>query len=101
MAKFFGKKDTFYCTRSVHEELEVDPSDPGIAGVVAHVPRPQLAADSDQDPGGQVVELDPHHGAASSWVKVKEKIDDDALLSSNSNLPLVGFLQKSYNNHFC
>ena len=59
-----------HSSRSVHEELEVDPSDPGIAGVVAHVPRPQLAIYSDQDTGGQVVELDPYHRAAS-WRKVE------------------------------
>ena len=70
--KLFGKEDIFYCTplaaRSVHEKLEVDPSDPGIAGVVAHVPRPQPAGDPDQHSGGQVVELHPHHRAATASV---------------------------------
>ena len=81
-------------SRSVHEKFEVDPSDPGVAGVVAHVPRPQLAGDPDQHSGGQVVELDPHHRAATASWRTKVECMEDALLSSHSNLPLVGFLQK-------
>ena len=54
-------------SRSVHEELEVDPSDPGIAVIVTHVPRPQLATDPDQHAGSQVVELHKHHGTASNY----------------------------------
>ena len=76
-------------SRSVHEKFEVDPSDPGVAGVVAHVPRPQPAGDPDQHSGGQVVELDPHHRAASaSWRTTVVRMEgtmNNAILSSLSN----------------